>query len=80
MKARQLLIAGIPNPETLHIAFRAFDLTWDEMQREHPVPHFAHEDARTRLASTMVALVTEHPRNAAKLKDATLEALLRTPS
>ena len=39
-----------------------------------------HEDARTRLASTMVALVTEHPRDATKLKAATLEALLRTPS
>ena len=80
MKARQLLIVGIPNPETLHVAFRAFDMAWDEMQREHPVPQFAPEDARTRLASTMVALITEHPRDVTKLKDATLEALLRTPS
>jgi hypothetical protein len=80
MKARQLLIAGISNPETLHVAFRAFDLAWDEMQREHPVPHFAHEDARTRLAFMMVALVPEHPRDATQLKAATLEALLRTPS
>ena len=80
MKARQLLVEMIKDPETLHVAFRAFDMAWDEMQREHPVPKFAHEDARTRLASMMVAFVKENPRDATKLKDATLEALLRTPS
>ena len=55
-------------------------MAWEELQREHPVPKFAHEDARTRLASMMLAFVKEAPRDAARLKEATLEALLRTPS
>ena len=80
MKARQLLIEAIKDPEALHVAFRAFDMAWEELQREHPVPKFAHEDARTRLASMMLAFVKEAPRDAARLKEDTLEALLRTPS
>jgi hypothetical protein len=80
MKARQLLLETIKDRDTLGVAVRAFDMAWDQMQREQPVPKFAHEEARTRLASMMLAFTTETTRDAAKLKDLTLEALMRTPS
>ena len=75
MKVRQLFQSTVHDPESLHVAFAAFDMAWAEMERQRPIPESAREDERHRLATAMLAFVTEGMRDPEELKNMTLAVL-----
>lgn len=77
MKAKHLLETTSHPPEVLRKVFQAFDLAWEEWQREHPTPeaHAVHE--RERLARLLLSQVREGTNDVTDLKNAALAALRR---
>jgi len=77
MKARRLLESSSHAPEVLRVVFTAFDMAWEELQREHPTPPDRIAGERERLASVLLSLAPAQVPDPVALKNSALAALRR---
>lgn len=75
MKAKSLLTASAHPPEVLSVVFTAFDLAWEEMQRDYPAPASAAASERERLATVMLHWAGEGASDPHALKNAALAVI-----
>lgn len=78
MKARTLIndAAHSFGPEALKVIGQAFDEAWASIADRFPAGVSA-ESARSRLATAVLSIASDHSRNVAALKVAALEAMKR---
>jgi hypothetical protein len=75
MKARQLVQSGSFGPDTLKVAFQAFDQAWDDIAANFGNDPAAIEAARIRLANAILAVTKDDSRDPVELKNAALAML-----
>jgi hypothetical protein len=77
MRARQIVESGSFGPDTLKVAFQAFDETWQSVAGHFGNDPVTIEAARVRLANAILAVCQEESRDLRALKTAALAILGR---
>lgn len=77
MKAKRLLETSSHAPESLRVVFTAFDMAWEELQREHPTPPDQIEGQREHLATILLTLASSRIQDPAALKRSALAVIRR---
>jgi hypothetical protein len=77
MKARQIVESGSFGPETLKVAYQAFDEAWQSVARCIGNDPVSIEAARVKLANAVLAVCQEKSRDPSALKTAALAILAR---
>ena len=75
MKARQLVESASLGPETLKVAYQAFDEAWAAIAGNYGNDPLAIEAARLKLANAILSLIEETTRDPVALKNAALEKI-----
>ncbi|HEU0062960.1 MAG TPA: hypothetical protein VFR19_23990 [Hyphomicrobiaceae bacterium] len=77
MKARQIVESGSFGPETLKLAYQAFDEVWQSVSGYFGNDPVTIEAARVKLANAILAACEEESRDFKALKTAALAILAR---
>jgi hypothetical protein len=77
MKARQIVESGSFGPETLKVAYQAFDEAWQCIASSIGNDPVSIEAARVKLANAILAVCQEQSRDPHALKTAALAILAR---
>jgi hypothetical protein len=77
MRARQIVESGSFGPETLKVAYQAFDEAWQSVASYFGSDPVTIEAARTKLANAILAVCHEESRDFRALKMAALAILAR---
>jgi hypothetical protein len=75
MKARQVVENASLGPDTLKVAYQAFDDAWASIADNYGNDPLAIEAARLKLANTILSLIDDTTRDPAALKRAALEKM-----
>jgi hypothetical protein len=77
MKAREIVQSGSFGPDTLKVAYQAFDEAWASVAPRFGTDPTAIEAARIKLANAILAVSKEDSRDPKALKAAALAILAR---
>ena len=77
MKARQIVESGSFGPDTLKVAYQAFDEAWASIAAHFGTDPMAIEAARIKLANAILAVSKDGSRDPNALKQAALAILAR---
>jgi hypothetical protein len=77
MKARQIVESGSFGPDTLNVAYQAFDEAWASIAAHFGTDPMAIEAARIKLANAILAVSKDDSRDPHALKRAALAILAR---
>jgi hypothetical protein len=77
MKARQIVESGSFGPDTLKVAYQAFDEAWASIAAHFGTDPMAIEAARIKLANAILAVSKDGSRDPNALKRAALAILAR---
>ena len=77
MKARQIVESGSFGPESLKLAYQAFDEAWQSIAGYFGDDPVTIEAARVKLANAILAVCEEENRDSRALKTAALAILAR---
>jgi len=77
MKARQIVASGSFGPETLKVAYQAFDEAWQSVAGYFGNDPVTIEAARVKLANAILAVCHEDSRDFRALKTVALAILAR---
>ena len=73
MKARQLIEGATHDPESLRVAFQAFDIAWDRIAPNYGDDQKTVEEARVKLAKIVLSIVNSENTDPARISSLALE-------